>query len=458
MHNNTTLKNLTQKSYLFVPLSRTQAAVFNRQPDFLWWHKKRQPARHRRYPRRRLKKLSVAIALVGSTSHEQRPGATNATTYSPVAGNLIVVLVQSRDTTGGASTITGVTDNASGGSSSYSAAFNQTNYEGNQANGACFYCPSVKSGVTTITTALSNANVVSLVFVLEYSGLDSATPLDQATATAATATGTTATATSKTTTAPYELIVGLFLEHDNSGYTWSNSGSYTLRIQAVQTENGVPCGVSDRTVTTAGAYAAAATISTSSTYYAWMVTFKGIALIQNDYRWRRDDGSETTATWVDAQGHLIAYQKLTNLRIRILVDSSSDSPSTQYQLEFRRIGASTWSTTGELSISLSPNFADGDATTAQLTAPTGKTSGSDFQAGKMSDLSNPMAAINLASDKYTEVEFCIQANTGAVGSYEFRLTSNGTALDIYRTFPVLNIVNVISRKPATPMNHQRSVS
>jgi hypothetical protein len=40
--------------------------------------------------------------------------------------------------------------------------------------------------------------------------------------------------------------------------------------------------------------------------------------------------------------------------------------------------------------SLSTQFADGDATTALLTAPADKTSGADFQAGKMSESSNPI--------------------------------------------------------------------
>ena len=87
------------------------------------------------------------------------------------------------------------------------------------------------------------------------------------------------------------------------------------------------------------------------------------------------------------------------------------------------------------SLSTSSNFTDGTNTTAQLTAPSGKT-GSDFQAGEMCE-TTASPTIDLASGKYTEVEWCIQATTDAVDAqqYEFRVTYNGTALDTYSVTP-----------------------
>lgn len=88
-------------------------------------------------------------------------------------------------------------------------------------------------------------------------------------------------------------------------------------------------------------------------------------------------------------------------------------------------------------LALSSNFTDSDATTAQLTAPSGKTSGADFQAGEMCETSNPAPAINLGSGKYTEVEWCIQATTDAenAAQYEFRVTKDGVALDTISVTP-----------------------
>jgi hypothetical protein len=82
----------------------------------------------------------------------------------------------------------------------------------------------------------------------------------------------------------------------------------------------------------------------------------------------------------------------------------------------------------------------GTATTAQLTPPAGKTTG-DFQAGKISDDTNPLASIDPASGAYIEVEFCITATDTAVddGIYQFRITDNGTPLDTYTLTPTWTV-------------------
>lgn len=93
--------------------------------------------------------------------------------------------------------------------------------------------------------------------------------------------------------------------------------------------------------------------------------------------------------------------------------------------------------TPHFSLVASTQFTNGAATTAQLTAPSGKTSGADFQAGSINETSNPAASLDLASGKYTELEWCINANTEAVNAqqYEFRVTYNGTSLDTYSVTP-----------------------
>jgi len=85
--------------------------------------------------------------------------------------------------------------------------------------------------------------------------------------------------------------------------------------------------------------------------------------------------------------------------------------------------------TPAFALSSSSNFTNGDATTAQLTAPSGKTSGSDFQAGAIKETTNA-TTLNLASDKYTEIEWNLQATASAVNAqqYEFRVTVAGTAV------------------------------
>lgn len=103
-------------------------------------------------------------------------------------------------------------------------------------------------------------------------------------------------------------------------------------------------------------------------------------------------------------------------------------------------------------LSLSSNFTDGTNTTAQLTAPSGKTS-ADFQAGEMCETSNPAPAINLASGKYTEVEWCIQATTYAedAAQYEFRITYfNSNSLNSYLITPKWTIGTPPQPPPVLP--------
>jgi hypothetical protein len=88
-------------------------------------------------------------------------------------------------------------------------------------------------------------------------------------------------------------------------------------------------------------------------------------------------------------------------------------------------------------MALSSNItASGVATTGQLTAPSGKTIVSDFVAGRMQDDENPADTIDITTDDYSEFEWCIAANAAAAdGTYNFRVTKAGTALDTYTVTP-----------------------
>jgi len=88
-------------------------------------------------------------------------------------------------------------------------------------------------------------------------------------------------------------------------------------------------------------------------------------------------------------------------------------------------------------ISPSANItASGENTTARLTAPSGKTTG-DFVAGRIADDENPLDDITLATTKYTEVAWVLNAQSPAANTdvYEFRVTDNGTPLNTYSVTP-----------------------
>jgi hypothetical protein len=86
-------------------------------------------------------------------------------------------------------------------------------------------------------------------------------------------------------------------------------------------------------------------------------------------------------------------------------------------------------------LKLSDNIPSGGttATTRQLTIPSGKAAG-DYEAGKITDDTNPLASFNPGSGKFSEWEVCIETiaallNTG--DQIKIRLSNAGVALDSY---------------------------
>jgi hypothetical protein len=63
-------------------------------------------------------------------------------------------------------------------------------------------------------------------------------------------------------------------------------------------------------------------------------------LTQEGFRFRDDDGSETTATWLASQDTPVTRAKNTPTRLRVLVDAASDPAGKAFQLEYRVAGSS----------------------------------------------------------------------------------------------------------------------
>lgn len=89
----------------------------------------------------------------------------------------------------------------------------------------------------------------------------------------------------------------------------------------------------------------------------------------------------------------------------------------------------------------SAHITDGGNTTAQLTAPTGKTT-ADFGGGKFEETAATGTAADIATDEYREDEWSLQATIDALvdEEYEFRvLRPAATALDTYTVTPTVQI-------------------
>lgn len=207
--------------------------------------------------------------------------ATCAATYSPTAGNLVITDIYTYSGSAPGHPPTATTDNATGGSTTYSVAYNYAS--GNGGNGyyiAEYYSCNVKSGVATITgNAAAGAGPVGIV-VTEYSGNATSSCFDSASSTVATGTGTTQTANSITpASGANEVINGFFEQFTNQSTSFATSGSYTLRRNQFDYVEGQGFGVTSQIVaSTSGSYSAAAsTGSTSVHWYAMTSSYKASA-------------------------------------------------------------------------------------------------------------------------------------------------------------------------------------
>jgi len=172
-------------------------------------------------------------------------------------------------------------------------------------------------------------------------------------------------------------------------------------------------------------------------------------LAQEHFRWRNDDGSEINASWKANQDNIFSGQaKSQNLRLRLSIKNTAAAASNYlYQLQTTTragyyscgiVPSASYSDVPTTSgagcgssiacMTTSTNFADGDATTQQLTSE------GTFTVGKMvEDPSNKTGAITINQNYFTEVEYNFQFTTNASSNthYCFRVTNAGAPLDFY---------------------------
>jgi len=130
---------------------------------------------------------------------------------------------------------------------------------------ALYYAKNIAAGSNTVTVAFNQAAAFVDVRILEYSGLDTSSPLDVT----AGAAGTSASPNSgaATTTVANELIFGAGTT--GGGFTAAGTG-FTSRI--ITSPNADVA--EDKTVTSTGSNSASAPLKSSSTWVMQMATFK----------------------------------------------------------------------------------------------------------------------------------------------------------------------------------------
>jgi hypothetical protein len=171
----------------------------------------------------------AGYTFVGSQAFGANAGSVTFG-YSPTAGHQIYLIGQVSGP-GGTLVASTASDNATGGSTTYTADLNNNSSDRSFEDFFIIRTCNVKSGVTQITLSNTTASATEVEGVLlEFSGGSTSSCFDQVTSSAATGTSTTFTSASLTPSLTNELSLGLLFTANTSGPFTGTSG-YTC-VQA----------------------------------------------------------------------------------------------------------------------------------------------------------------------------------------------------------------------------------
>lgn len=249
----------------------------------------------------------------------------------------------------------------------------------------------------------------------------------------------------KTKTVPYiilslALIVGFFHVASRAFALESSSTSFEIHAGDIESITGTSTsatfGLHNAGGQNATASSSLTTKSVSSGILYWIMGFFTARYDQIHYRWRYDDGSESTATWaVNQDLPHVSFPKNTARRLRFEVSNEgwTRGAAPAFQLEVAQTAACSGGTYTAVPatygsawvVSTSTNITEPVATTNVAAGLTDE--GAVFIAGEVKDSGNTTGTITLTSENFTEVEYVLTATSVAVdgATYCFRLTNGG---------------------------------
>jgi hypothetical protein len=195
---------------------------------------------------------------------------------------------------------------------------------------------------TTATTITINSNVASAFMIMmlsEFTGTDITSPLDQV----ATPRGNSTNPTSATFTPTYNDELIWVFGVDSITAVGNIDGS-----AATKGSDDTFQDWSEYRILTgrAGVGMTAAFVGGAGAWNLVIGTFKTPSAVatleQEGFRFRNDDGSETTATFMAAQDTTVTLAPSVTKRIRVLVNATGDPASQTFKLQYRKVGASAW--------------------------------------------------------------------------------------------------------------------
>lgn len=314
--------------------------------------------------------------------------ATSTGTLNVAAGDVLVCLGSWNDGTGGT---LGCSD---GGSNTFTVGAEQHEAGAGSCFSAIGYILDAAANATATftfvhSTAQTGNGIVVLQFRPDSGHVTSLDPTSSNPAWGSGASGGTLTSGALTTTGNDTIVVGLARNYE--GGTWSSEaigGTAATAVAATNNKQGAWYRILTEGISSGSATAAQSVsnywvcgligISASATSASQSVTpsisasessslspsasssisqsFSSsesqspsaspsttVNLEQEGFRFRKDDGDETTATWLGDQDANVNILRNTNYRVRFVVNAlSGDAPSTQFKLQYKKTSDEVW--------------------------------------------------------------------------------------------------------------------
>lgn len=244
----------------------------------------------------------------------------------------------------------------------------------------------------------------------------------------------------------------------------SSSASFELHAGDVESTVGTSTSATFKVHNAGGQNSTGISTGTTKNVYSgilyWFYGFFLNQYEQGHYRWRYDDGNESTATWaVNADLPHVSFPKNTARRLRVAVSNEGWTRSGTAQLRIEVAEATTCAGASYSAVPATYGSTWVIATSTNITEPVATTNiaggltdeGAVFVASEVKDSGNTAGAITLTSENFTEVEYVLLATSVATdgGTYCFRVTDNGTATNMTYTESKYAKAVIVSGLPAT---------
>lgn len=210
-----------------------------------------------------------------------------------------------------------------------------------------WYLVSITQATDTATATWASNVDDCCIYIAEFEGVDQSTPIGNTQVAVGTGTSATVTLTGVSTGDMCVDVLGVdHSDGSNSATAETPGADQTDLFTEVVSTGSFPMGLSGSYQEGADGGVMSWTIGATGNDYTLIAAVLNAAATasaeQEGVRGRNDDGTETTATWIEAQDTDISVAPDDLFRARFLINFTGDYASTQFLLEIEEDGVDNW--------------------------------------------------------------------------------------------------------------------